>query len=83
MTIPHTRTLNEPSYVIDEPIPGEFVCCSLNGKLWLYKTIDSVGIEKLVFFALRWNETTGRMEFADDDSGVHVISAQRDRKSVV
>ena len=53
MTIPHTRTLNEPSYVIDEPIPGEFVCCSLNGKLWLYKTTDSVGIEKLVFFALQ------------------------------
>ena len=77
MTIPHTRTLNEPSYVIDEPIPGEFVCCSLNGRLWLYKTTDSAGIEKLVFFTLRWNETTGRMEFVDDGSGIFAIPANR------
>ena len=56
---------------------SEFVCCSLNGRLWLYKTTDSAGIEKLVFFTLRWNETTGRMEFVDDGSGIFAIPANR------
>lgn len=67
MSIPHTRLLREPSYDLGVYLPGEFVCCSLDGRLWIYKHITSTGQGMYTAYALRWNETTGRMEFPLDD----------------
>ena len=64
MTTPHTRNITESSYVINIPVSGAFVCCTLNGRLWLYRTGD--GQYSLV--VLKWNETTGRLEYAALDT---------------
>ena len=74
MTTPHTRNLTVPSYVIDIHVSGEFVCCTLNGRLWLYRT----GEGQYSLVALKWNETTGRLEYATSEtlSGSDVSTAR-------
>ena len=64
MTTPHTRDLAAPSYVIDLPVSGLFVCCTLNGRLWLYKT----GEGQYSLGALNWNEMEGELEYAASDT---------------
>ena len=64
MTTPHTRSLTTPSYVIEIPVSGSFVCCTLNSQLWLYRTDD----EQYSLVALKWNETEGKLEYAASDS---------------
>jgi len=53
-TTPHT-ILVPPEYEVDIGTHGDFVSCSLDGRLWLFKN-------KIV--ALKWNKDTGRMEFS-------------------
>lgn len=59
MTTPHTVLLNEASYTLELPVSGDFICCTLNGKLYLYKAEANYIIE-----ALKWNDETGQLEHA-------------------
>ena len=53
-TTPNT-ILVPPEYEVDIGKHGDFVSCTLDGRLWLFK-------DKII--ALKWNEGTGRMEFS-------------------
>jgi len=53
-TTPNT-ILVPPEYEVDIGEHGDFISCSLDGRLWLFKN-------KII--ALKWNEETGRMEFS-------------------
>ena len=53
-TTPNT-ILVPPEYEVDIGKHGDFVSCTLDGRLWLFK-------DKII--ALKWNEETGKMEFS-------------------
>ena len=57
-TTPNT-ILVPPEYEVDIGKHGDFVTCSLDGRLWVFK-------DKII--ALKWNEETGRMEFSTSRS---------------
>lgn len=59
MTVPLTRDISDFAYEIDYELTGEFVCCTLNGLLWLYENENNFNL-----IALKWNEETQKLEFA-------------------
>ena len=66
-TTPHT-ILVPPEYEIDIGEHGDFVSCSLDGRLWLFTN-------KII--ALKWNEETGKMEFSTSRSFNNDVFIQR------
>lgn len=57
-TIPHT--VNVPvQYQVNSNLVGDFVTCSLDGRLWGLKRSN-----RFTFFALKWNPDTQKLEFA-------------------
>lgn len=58
LSVPHT--IDVPAlYSINININGDFISCSLNGKLWCFKNSDI-----LTFCALNWNSNSRKLEFA-------------------
>ena len=58
-TVPHTVSV-QPDYLIEGNynIQGEFLASSLDGRLFLYRNGDNLNI-----IALKWNTSTGQLEF--------------------
>ena len=70
MTIPHTRTAGPPDYVLDgTEILGEYLCCSLNGLLWMLK-LNTAEDELLYVFALFWDEEAGCLRLPLDGTSM-------------
>ena len=66
MTIPHTRTVGPPNYVLeDTAISGKYLCCSLNGLLWMYK-VKTTEDELLYVVALFWDKEAGCLRLPPD-----------------
>ena len=60
MTVPLTRDISDFAYEIDYKLSGDFVCCTLNGLLWLYKDKTD-----LILIALKYDTQNGRFELAE------------------
>lgn len=64
-SIPHT--VNVPvQYQVNSNLVGDFVICSLDGRLWCLKRSN-----RFYFFALKWNPDTLKLEFAASISRIN------------